>query len=108
MRMNPAQAFIFIVVQRGNEKRATLGETPSFSSAHLIASGIVLADDLLKKASDSAGHIATAVLTGEIPRHFSSRGKTMKAWTTFAPTTVSRYKPSVSNSRPDFRFLTNR
>ena len=64
IKINAAQPFILIDVQRGNEKLDTRFDIFNFSCAHCNAVGSVACDDLEKKATSSAWAIPLKIFIG--------------------------------------------
>jgi hypothetical protein len=90
IKIKAAHPFMLITVQRGNVKFDTFGDTFKFFSAHSIAKGIVLFEDLEKNARVNAGNIPLATFQGEIPLDLSKRGRKINPCTKFAPVTHTR------------------
>ena len=90
VRINAAQPFMLMLVQRGKAKLTTLRCSPARSSAQRTADGTVALEDLVKKATVNAGNIAFASSLGEIPFSFNKRGKTTKPCNRFAESTAAR------------------
>ena len=99
-RMKAAQPFMLMVVQMGNTKRATRGETPFRFSADSMVTGNVAAELLVKRAMSTAGDMALNVFSGLMPRAKRNSGSTMKNWMALPPMMTATYLPSESMTTP--------